>query len=74
MNAFSNFISNKVIAFNDKDSPWMTSNLKNKLNWKNSTYKDDLKNGKTNYHYLQPEHAKSQVSVAISWGEYEYRS
>ena len=33
---------------NDKDPPWMTSNLKNKLNWKNGIYKDGLKNSKTN--------------------------
>ena len=26
MNAFSNFIPNKVVTFNDKDSQWMTSN------------------------------------------------
>ena len=38
---FSNFISIELVTFNDKDSPWMTSNLRDKLNWKNGIYKDD---------------------------------
>ena len=47
-NDFSNFISNKVVTFNDKDPLQMASNLKGKLICKNGTYKDDLKTGKTN--------------------------
>ena len=31
MNIFSNFIPNKLVTFNDKDPPWMTPNLRNKL-------------------------------------------
>ena len=61
MNVFFKFIPNKVVP------PWMTSNLKDKLNWKNGIYKDDLKNGKTNY-YLQLQHAISEVLVAILRG------
>ena len=46
MNIFSNFIPNKLVTFNDKDPPWMTPNLRNKINWKNSIYKEYMKNGK----------------------------
>ena len=53
INVFSNFIPNKLVTFNDKDPPWMTSDLRDKINWKNSIYKDYLKNGKTNYHYIK---------------------
>ena len=56
MNVFSNFITNNVY-FNYIDPRWMTSNLKDKLNWKNGIYKDDLINGKTSYCYLQLQHA-----------------
>ena len=44
----------------------MTSNLRDKVNWKNSIYKDYLKNGETNYHYTKLQHAISEVSVVIS--------
>ena len=33
MNVFSNFIPNKLVTFNDKDPPWMSEYLKNKINW-----------------------------------------
>ena len=38
MNVFLNFIRIKLVTSNDKDSTWMTSNLKDKLNWKNGIY------------------------------------
>ena len=69
MNIFSNFIPNKQFTFNDKGPLWMTSNLRDRINWKNSMYKDYLKNGKTNYHYIKLQH---EVSVAISKGKDEY--
>ena len=69
MNIFSNFIPNKLVTFNDKDPPWVTPYLGNKINWKNGIYKDYIKNHKTNYHYLQIRNAISEVSVAISRGK-----
>ena len=42
MNIFSNFIPNKSVTFNDKEPPWMTPNLRNKINWKNDICKDYL--------------------------------
>ena len=68
------FFPNKVVTFNDKDLTWMTSNLQDKLNWKNGIYNDDLKNCKTNYHYLQLQHAISKVLVPIPRGEDEYQN
>ena len=72
INVFSNFIPNKLVTFNDKDPPWMTSDLRDKINWKNSIYKDYLKNVKTNYHYIKLQYAISEVSAAISKGKDEY--
>ena len=74
MNVFSNFIPNKLVTFNDKDPPWMTPNLRNKINWKNGIYKEYIKNGKTNCHYLQLQNAISEVSAAISRGKDDYHS
>ena len=46
MNFFSNFIPNKLVNFNDKDPPWMTPNLRNKMVY---IYKIRyIKNGKKN--------------------------
>ena len=52
----------------------MTPNLRNKMNWKNGFYKEYIKNGKTNYHYLQLQNAISEVSVAISIGKDDYHN
>ena len=70
----SNFIPNKLVTFNDKDPPWMTPNSREKINRKNSTYKDYIKNSETNYHNLQLQNVISEVSVAISRGKNEYHS
>ena len=63
INIFSNFIPNKLVTFNDKDPPWMTSDLRDKINWKSSIYKDYLKNGKTNYRDIKLQYAISEVSA-----------
>ena len=34
INIFSNLIPNKLVTFNDKDPPWMTEKLKEKIKWK----------------------------------------
>ena len=33
MNIFSSFIPSKLVTFNNKDSAWMTSNLRDEINW-----------------------------------------
>ena len=37
---FSNFIPNILVTFDDKDSPWMTEKLKEKIKWKDKVYRD----------------------------------
>ena len=74
MNAFSNFIPNKLVTFNGKDPFWMKPNLRNKINWKNGICKDYITNGKINYHYLQLQNSISEVSEAISRGKGDYHS
>ena len=45
INIFSNFIPNKLVTFDDKDPPWKTQKLKEKITWKHKVYRDYLKNG-----------------------------
>ena len=44
-NAFTNFVPNKVITCDDRDAPWINDNIKNKIKWKNSMYKNYKRNG-----------------------------
>ena len=55
MNVFSNFIPNKLVTFNDKDPPWMSEYLKNKIKWRNKIYAEYLNenNGSIDYTTLQ---------------------
>ena len=46
MNVFSNFVPNKSVNFNDRDPPWMTSNIKGKINYRNNIYREYMKKGK----------------------------
>ena len=38
LNIFSNFVTNKILTFDDRDPPWMTEYIKSKIHWKNSIY------------------------------------
>ena len=51
----------------------MTSDLRDKINRKNSIYNDYLKNCKTNYYRIKLQYAISEVSAVISKGKDEYR-
>ena len=43
INISSNFMPNKFVTFHDKDPPWMTQKLKEKIKWKYKVYRDNLK-------------------------------
>ena len=44
LNVFTNFVRNKVITCDDRDSPWINDNIKNKIKWKNSMNKEFKRN------------------------------
>ena len=52
---FSNFIPNKLVTFNDKDPPWMSEYLRNKIKWRNKSNAEYLNesNGSIDYITLQ---------------------
>ena len=46
MNILKNFIPNEIIEINDKDPPWITKAIKNKIDKKNQLYRRYLQGGK----------------------------
>ena len=40
LNAFSNYVPNKIVTSNDKDPPRMTQYLKSQINWRNNVYQE----------------------------------
>ena len=47
-NILSNFVPHETITFNDRDPPWINSQVKHLINEKNVMYKNYLKNNKNN--------------------------
>ena len=45
-NIFTNYISNKVVAIDGKDPPWMAHFINSKIEWQNSIYKTLRNNSK----------------------------
>ena len=60
MNIFLNFISNKLVTFNDKDPLWMTNCLKH------------LKHVKRNCDYIELQRSIEEVSEDISKSKEQY--
>ena len=75
LNVFTNFVPNKVITCDDRDPPWINDNIKNKIRWENSMYKNYKRNGKKTEDYELLTKAVSEVSQLIekSKDEYYYR-
>ena len=46
MNTFSNYIPNEMITVFDKDPPWITQSIRNRIDQKNNLYQKYLRNGK----------------------------
>ena len=65
INIFSNFIPNKLVTFDDKDHPWMTEKLKEKIKQKHKVYRDYLKNMNTGANYMYVHHVVTEVSQLI---------
>ena len=46
MNILKNYIPNEIIEINDKDPPWITKSIKDRINLKDSLYRRYLQGGK----------------------------
>ena len=62
LNVFANFVPNKVITCDDRDPPRINNNIKNKIIWKNSMYKNYERNDKKTEDYELLTKAVSKVS------------
>ena len=72
INIFWNSILNKLVSFDDKNPPWMTEKLKEKMKWKHKVYRDYLKHGKTEAVYIYVYYAITEVSQLISENKDKY--
>ena len=59
---FPNFVPNKIVTFNDRDLPWMTSNIKDKINYRNKIYREYLKKSKQQVDYTKLQNTIKKIS------------
>ena len=69
MNVFSNFIPNKLVTFNDKDPPWMSEYLKNKIQWRNAEY---LNENNESIEYTTLQNVIGEVSELVCKSKDDY--
>ena len=74
INIFSNFIPNKLVTFDHRDSSWMTEHLKEKTKWPNNICKEYLKNSKRKSDYLRVQSTISDVSNAVFKRKEDYHN
>ena len=72
MNVFSNFVLNKFVTINDTDPPWMTLNIKGKINYCNNIYGEYLKKGKQQVDYMKLQNTTKELSELISTRKDDY--
>ena len=72
MNNFSNYIPSKFVTIDNKDPPWMTERIKNKIFKKDYIYKSYISNGKTAIDYQKLHDIGSEISQMISKRKKEY--
>ena len=65
MNVFLNFVPNKCVTFNDRKPPWMTSNIKDQINYHNSIYREYLKKGRQQVDYMKLQNIIKELSELI---------
>ena len=65
MNVFSSFIPNKLVTFIDKDPPWMSKYLKNKIKWHNRIYAEYLNENNENIDYITLQNVTTEVSELV---------
>ena len=62
LNVFTNFVPSKVITCDARDPPWINDNIKNKIRWKNSMYKNYKRSSNKTEDYDLLTKAVSEVS------------
>ena len=65
INIFSNFVLNKLSTCDNRDPSQMNEFIKNDIKWKNTIYKDYIKNGRTRTSYF-----KLQSAISVLFLDY----
>ena len=65
LNVFSNYATNKVVTFNDKDPPRMTQYLKPQINWRNKVFEYHKRRSHSADDFILLENVLSEVSDLI---------
>ena len=73
-NILSNFIPHETVTFDDRDPPWINSQVKHLINEKNAMYKNYLKNNKSNQSFETFQSFQSQLSSLIASLKNKYYS
>ena len=71
---FSNFTPNKLVAFDDRETPWMNDFVKIKIKWKNQLYNTYTKNGYKFNDHLHLQEATNVVSEVITKRKQDYQN
>ena len=72
MNVFSNFVPNELATFNNKDPPWMSEYLKNKIKLCNKIYAEYLNENNENIDYITLENVTAEVSQLVCKSKDDY--
>ena len=72
LNIFANFVPNESITINEKEPPWITTNIKRKISQKNDLYKRYIRNGKKNSDLQQVLTAGNELKTLINKSKSAY--
>ena len=72
INNFSNLVQNKIVTFDDRDTPWMTGYIKTKIRQRDNIYKTYLRSSKNNQDLQCLESAIDNVSNVICKRKCDY--
>ena len=64
-NICSNYIPNKTVLYDDKDSPWMTNRRRTVIEMKSNGYKECIRSGMRHDHYVHLENLTTELSNSI---------
>ena len=60
------------MTFKDRDPPWMTLNIRGKINYHNNIYREYMKKGKQQADYMKLQNKIKQLSELISTRKNDY--
>ena len=72
MNIFPNFVPNKLVTFDNKDTPWMNDCVKSKIKRRNPLCNTYAKNGYKFHDHLHLQEATNLVSEVIAKRKQDY--